>query len=175
MFGNSRGSQSRDKIHEFWSSARYIDVRATVLAERRKKNVTASTDNLTIFCGTAISISLVLAKITMGKEFFAFQSGREPAVSVDDGIRWKRIAITKRRGSICMPGATVFIGGKQLEKSSNKSELLKRVSCAVVFPRREKNDGNGRGWGQRDDLGQSDSLDFSIGSQRTERNAPRCV
>lgn len=52
-----------------------------------KKNVTASTDNLTIFCGTAISISLVLAKITMGKEFFAFQSGREPAVSVDDGIR----------------------------------------------------------------------------------------
>lgn len=37
-----------------------------------------------------------------------------------------------------MPGGTVFIGGKQLEKSSNKSELLKRVSCAVVFPRREK-------------------------------------
>lgn len=37
-----------------------------------------------------------------------------------------------------MPGGTVFIGGKQLEKSSNKSELLKRVSCAVVFPRPEK-------------------------------------
>lgn len=77
-----------------------------------------------------------------------------------------------------MPGGTVFIGGKQLEKSSNKSELLKRVSCAVVFPRPEKKKKRTvemAGWDQRDDLGQSDSLDFSIGSQRTERNAPRRV
>lgn len=77
-----------------------------------------------------------------------------------------------------MPGGTVFVGGKQLEKSSNKSELLKRISCAVVFSRREKKKKKTvemAGWGQRDYLRQSDSLDFSIGSQRTERNASRCV
>lgn len=47
-----------------------------------------------------------------------------------------------------MPGGTVFVGGKQLEKSSNKSELLKRISCAVVFSRREKKkkENGGNGW-----------------------------
>lgn len=50
----------------------------------------------------------------------------------------KRNAITKRgAGSICMSRGTVPIGGKQLEKSSNKSELLKRPShtrSLCLFP-----------------------------------------